>query len=201
MLEKCSLLWHVFYMTLKKLNELDLNIDLQGCEGLDVNYVSRIRSQYLFTQHQTMITQMQFADAKAAALIALVGFIALRGPIKLDEAINLGIFGYVFLFCAGLAVIFSILSVFPRYPSKANRDLLSLSDLWSWPALASDACKPEKFSDYMKTSEVSQLLHSISISNCHIAGILLIKYRMLRIGFIFGLITMLMIGISISGIV
>lgn len=188
-------------MTLKNLNELDLNLDLKGCEGLDVNYVSRIRSQYLFTQHQTMITQMQFADAKAAALIALVGFITLRGPIKLDEAINLGSFGYIFLTCAGLAVVFTLLSVFPRYPSKAKRDTLSSSDRWSWPALASDTFSPEDFSDYMRTAEISQLLHSLSISNSYLAGILLSKYRMLRIGYIFGLITMLLVGVKIIGIV
>ena len=66
-------------MPLRKLDDLELNIALEGCEGLDVNYVSRIRAQYLFIQHQTMITQMQFADAKAAALIALVGVAAVRG--------------------------------------------------------------------------------------------------------------------------
>lgn len=185
-------------MSLKQLHELDYNLDLKGCEGLDINYVSRIRSQYLFTQHQTMITQMQFADAKAAALIALIGFIAFRGPIKLEEISNLGSFGYLFLMCAGLAVVFTLLSVFPQYPSKTKRDKLSSSDRWSWPALASDALKPEDFSDYMRTSEVSQLLHSISISNSYIANILLSKYRMLRIGFFFGLVTMLLVGVKIT---
>jgi hypothetical protein len=188
-------------MSLKKLNELELNLDLKGCEGLDINYVSRIRSQYLFTQHQTMITQMQFADAKAAALIALIGFITLRGPIKLDEISSLGSFGYIFLMCAGLAVVFTLFSVFPRYPSKAKRDALSSSDRWSWPALASDVFKPEEFSNYMRTAEVSQLLHSLSISNCYVADILLSKYRMLRIGFTFGLATMMLVGVKITGLV
>jgi len=187
-------------MPLKQLADLDLSIDLHGCEGLDVNYVSRIRSQYLFTQHQTMIAQMQFADAKAAALIALIGFITLRGPIKLDDATTLGVIGYIFLMVAGLAVIFSLLSVFPRYPSKVKREILSLSDRWSWPALASKALKPEEFADYMRTAEVSQLLHSLSISNCYVADILLSKYRMLRVGFIFGLLTMVIVGIKVTGL-
>lgn len=188
-------------MSLKKLHELEYNLDLQGCEGLDINYVSRIRSQYLFTQHQTMITQMQFADAKAAALIALIGFVTLRGPIKLDEVSNFGGFGNVFLICAGLAVLFTLFSVFPRYPSKANRDALCMSDRWSWPSLTSDTFKPEDFSDYMRTAEVSQLLHSLSISNSYVANILLSKYRMLRIGFMFGLATVLLVGVKVVGIV
>lgn len=185
---------------MKQLHELDLSVDLHGCEGLDVNYVSRIRSQYLFTQHQTMITQMQFADAKAAALVALIGFITLRGPIKIDQIEMLGAFGYVFVLSAGLAVIFTLLSVFPRYPSKAKRNEMILSDRWSWPALASQKLKAEEFASYMRTAEVSQLLHSLSISNCFVADILLTKYRMLRIGFIFGLLTMLLVGIKIVGV-
>ncbi len=186
-------------MALKKLDDLDLSVDLHGCEGLDVNYVSNIRSQYLFAQHRTMITQMQFADAKAAALIALIGLITLRGPIKISDTANLGLSGYVFLFAAGLAVVFTLLSVFPRYPSKAKREDLILSDRWSWPALASKSLKPEDFADYIRTAEISQLLYSLSISNCYVADILLSKYRMLRYGFIFGLIAMLIVGIKIVG--
>ncbi len=188
-------------MSIKNLNELDMSIDLHGCEGLDVNYVSRIRSQYLFVQHQTMITQMQFADAKAAALIALVGFITLRGPIKIDQVTSLGIFGYAYLLSACLAVICSLLSVFPRFPSRVKRDILILSDRWSWPALASRALKAEDFASYIRTAEVSQLLHSLSISNCFVAEILLSKYKMLRIGFVFGLSTMLLVGIKIIDVV
>ncbi len=187
-------------MPLKKLDELDLSVDLHGTEGLDVNYVSRIRSQYLFTQHQTIIAQMQFADAKAAALIALIGFITLRGPIKVDQITSFGFIGYIFLASAGLAVIFTLLSIFPRYPSKAKRNALIFSDRWSWPALASDDLKPEDFARYMQTAEVSQLFYSIAISNSYIADILLNKYRLLRIGFGFGLCAMALMGIKIWGI-
>ena len=188
-------------MQFKNISELDLSADLNGHEGLDANYVSRIRTQYLVTQHQTMITQMQFADAKAAALIALVGFIALRGPVKIDQLTSLGLFGYMFLTFAGLAVVFTLLSVFPRYPSKSKRENLIHSDRWSWPALASGALKAEEFADYMRTAEVSQLLHSLSISNYMVANILLSKYRMLRIGFICGLVTVLLVGIKTTGLV
>ena len=188
-------------MPFTKLNELDFSVDLHGCEGLDINYVSRIRSQYLFSQHQTMIAQMQFADAKAAALIALIGFITLRGPIKIDQLPALGFFGYAFFLFAGLAVVFTLFSVFPRYPSKAQRDNLILSDRWSWPALASQKLKAEEFANYIRTAEVSQLLHSLAISNCYVANILLSKYRMLRIGFIFGLGTMILLGVKFMGVV
>lgn len=188
-------------MPLQKIDELNLEVDLNSSEGLDINYISRIRSQYLFTQHQTMITQMQFADAKAAALIALIGFVSLRGPIKITEIINIGLFGYLFLIFAGLGVIFSLLAIFPRYPSRERRDTLVASDRWSWPALASKSLKPEEFASYMLTSEVSQLLNSLSISNSLVADILLSKYQMLRIGFICGFLTVFLVGLKVVAFV
>ena len=187
-------------MPLRKLDDLELNIALEGCEGLDVNYVSRIRAQYLFIQHQTMITQMQFADAKAAALIALVGVAAVRGPIPIGQPEAYGTIGYAFLMCAGFSIMFAILSVFPRYPSKRRRESLSDSDRWSWPALTSSQLNAEAFADYIRTAEVSQLVHSIAISNSFIAKILLSKYRMLRLGFFFGLATLVILGFRVVGV-
>ena len=55
---------------LDNVKHIDLNLPLQGSEGLDSNYASRIRSQYLFAQNQAMVAQSQFADAKAGAILA-----------------------------------------------------------------------------------------------------------------------------------
>jgi len=185
----------------KKLSELDLEVDLNSCEGLDINYLSRIRSHYVLSQHQTMIAQMQFADAKAAALIALIGLVTLRGPIKIEDAINLGLTGYVFLVTAGLGIICALLSIFPRYPSRKVRNALPQVDRWSWPALASKTLTADDFASYVRTAEVSQLLHSVAVSNYFVAAILLSKYRMLRCGFIFCIMAMLILGAYTTGLV
>ena len=60
----------------RKISEVDLTLPLAGTEGFDINYIGRIRTQYLFAQHQALVAQTQFADAKAAALMTLVGLIA-----------------------------------------------------------------------------------------------------------------------------
>ena len=51
---------------IKKLDDISLDPNLAGSEGVDLNYISRIRVQYLFAQSQMLMNQMQFADAKAA---------------------------------------------------------------------------------------------------------------------------------------
>ncbi len=188
-------------MPLKKIKELALDVDLNSCEGLDINYVSSIRSKYLVTQHQTMVTQMQFADAKAGALIALMGFLSLRGPIKINELDETGIFGHVFFISAGIAVLFALFTIFPRFPSKSKRNKLFSTDRWSWPALAGNEKKSEEYAEYIRTAEVSQLMHSLSVSNCFVASILLSKYQMLRIGFFFGLITVGLLGARVLEVV
>jgi hypothetical protein len=187
-------------MPLKKIKELAFDVDLNSCEGLDVNYVSSIRTNYLITQHQTMIKHMQFADAKAGALIALMGFISLRGPIKIGEASQTGFFEHIFFITSGIAVLLCLFSIFPRYPSKNIRNDLFLMERWSWPALAGNEKKSEEYSEYIRTAEVSQLVHSLSMSNCFVATILLSKYQMLRIGFAFGLMSVFLMGLKILGV-
>lgn len=184
--------------TLKSLEALDFNLPMAGNEGLDANYVSRIRIQYLLMQHQSIITQMQFADAKAAALITLVGIVALRSPIfeNINNIGQLGIFIYLIIASLSLSMFFTLLSVFPRYPPKKQRAEMWQSDRWSWPALASHDFSPDEYADFVRTAEVSQLIQSVALSNTHISTVLLKKYRVLRLGFIFGTISFVL-GIAI----
>ena len=66
------------------LESLPLDLRLQGSEGLDVNHASRLRMQFLVGQQASLVTQTQFADAKAAALMTLMGLVALNGPVRID---------------------------------------------------------------------------------------------------------------------
>ena len=59
---------------------------VEGHEGLDANHASRLRMQFLASQHASLVTQVQFADAKAAALMTLMGLVALNGPVKIAAA-------------------------------------------------------------------------------------------------------------------
>ena len=183
----------------RKISEVDLTLPLAGTEGLDINYIGRIRTQYLFAQHQALVTQTQFADAKAAALMTLVGLIALRGPFAIGQP-PVGLFTGLYLALVAACILFSFLAVFPRYPAAKLRAVMSENDRWSWPALASDAVDPDEFSRFMQTSEVSQLVHSVSLSNSYISRILLRKFLMLRIAFLFAFAVLIMTGLRLAAI-
>ena len=183
----------------RKLEEVDLSLDLKGSEGHDVNYVSRVRTQYLYAQHAALIAQNQFADAKAAALMTLVGLVALRGPLAISET-PVDLFSAAYLVCVAGSILCAFLAVFPRYPARALRDRLWESDRWSWPALSAGKADPDEFARFMQTSEVSQLVHSVSLSNAAVSRILLAKFRMLRLAFMFAIVILLMTGARLAGL-
>lgn len=186
-------------MNSRKLEEIDLGLDLAGSEGHDVNYVSRVRTQFLYAQHAALVAQTQFADAKAAALMTLVGLVALRGPLAISGSAA-DWFSRTYLACVAASILCAFLAVFPRYPGRGLRDRLWNSDRWSWPALAASKADPDAFSSFMQTSEVSQLVHSVSLSNAAVSRILLAKFRMLRLAFIFAIAILAMTGAHLAGL-
>ncbi len=175
-----------------RLTDVKLDKDLAGSEGLDANNISRVRIQYLIAQHQTSVQQIQFADAKAAVVMTLIGLLALRGPIELNSA-QLSPLEIVFGLISAAAVFCSIAAVFPRYPSRSVSKNISEFETWSWPALSCIGTDPEAFAEYMQTSEVSQLVHSISYSNVTIARVLRRKFMYLRLAFFASGVSLLLI--------
>ena len=47
------------------IEDLPLDRDVSSAEGVSLDYMARVRIAYLVGQNQTMVTQTQFADAKA----------------------------------------------------------------------------------------------------------------------------------------
>lgn len=176
-------------------SQIELNLAIEGTEGVDRNYSSRIRSQFLIAQHQTLVTQAQFADAKAAAIMALLGIIALRGPVDVTIDIKTAsalILTYLALVV--LSIVFCLLSIIPRYPGRKQRNRGADVERWSWPSLASEYLSETDFGQYMQTSEVSHLIYSLAHANQAHAKVLLIKFRMLRIAFLLLLAIVSLIG-------
>lgn len=169
-----------------RIEDIGLSQELAGQEGLDSNHASRARIQVLLDQHSTLITQTQFADAKTGGLVTLIGLLALKGPVPVDQ---MAMADPLSLLAAGLAaacVMFCLLSVFPRFPGRGLRNRLHETDRFSWPALASPNYSADDYAAYMKTAEISQMVHSLARSNSAVAKILLRKYQMLRVAFILG---------------
>jgi len=166
---------------LENVEKADPNVRLRDSEGLDLNHASRIRAQYLFAQHQSLIAQSQFADAKAGAILALLGLLALRGPIGLTSEGGTPLWvWYSYLALIILSVVFCLLAIIPRYPNRKVRNQASEVEMWSWPSLASDRANDLDYGQYMRTTEISRLINSVANANRNIANILLVKFRMLR---------------------
>ncbi|MEM8651414.1 MAG: hypothetical protein AAGF54_12850 [Pseudomonadota bacterium] len=175
---------------MKKIGDIPLDLPLGGSEELDPNYISRIRSQYLFAQSQMLMTQMQFADAKAAVMVTLVGVVTFRGPINVQQVTMNDLGAVAFMLCVFLSALLCIIAVIPRYPSADACAHMAESDRWSWPALTASTLTPQDYAEYMHTSEASQLIRFIAVSNGLVAKILLWKFRLLRAGFLFGLLAL-----------
>lgn len=180
----------------KLLDEIDLSLDLAGTEGHDKNYVSRVRSQYLYAQHQSLINQIQFADAKAAALITLLGILLLRGPTEFTFLTEFPV-GAAFNVLSATAIAFALFSLYPRVPPANLREKMAKIDRWSWPSLAHSSLPPHSYARFMQTSEVSQLIYSVALSNSFLSSILLKKFRYLQVSFFTASIAVILVCIEL----
>ena len=180
-------------MSDKKIDEMELDVDIGSHEGLSLNYITRDRMAFVLGQNQTMIKQTQFADAKAGAMLAFLGLIATRGPgaVTEVEASTASPELIMQLILHAAALICCLIVLFPRYAKLDARKNMYDFDRFSWPALTGGGASPDGFTAFMRTSQVSQLVASIARSNHTLAAILLSKFGWLRWAFGLGVIDVL----------
>ncbi|MBY8975500.1 hypothetical protein KHP62_06765 [Rhodobacteraceae bacterium NNCM2] len=174
---------------LTPLDQLDLGQSIASHEGVDVNYASRIRSQYLIAQSTVLVTQTQFADAKAAALMTLSGLLMFRGPAGFSKtfvADPMVILSLAFNFACLVACI---LAIIPRIRADARQAALYGVERFSWLSLSTPSANLVPYCDFMRRSEVSQLIISQARANQASAHVLRKKFQILRVAFILGLLT------------
>jgi hypothetical protein len=179
---------------------LPLDRPIEGSEGLDVNHASRMRMQFLVGQHASLVTQTQFADAKAAALMTLMGLVALNGPVRISATGEHQIDALIIFVLMIVAIGFAIFAIIPRFPDTELCKLIRRRDRFSWPALVSQDYDPIDHARFMRTAEASQLIMSVAQSNGAMARVLHAKFRYLRIAFILGAIDLLAIVLYVMGL-
>ena len=187
--------------TYRKIDDVELNHPLAGREGVDPNHASRARIQTLLDQHKSLVVQTQFADAKSAALVTLIGLLALKGPVPMQTVAGADFLEIVSVATSGLAILFAVFAVFPRYPGRNVRETLPDIDRFSWPALTAKGMSAETYASFMQTAEISQLVHSIAYSNSAVSRILLRKYQFLRIAFLFGAADLVIAFARLTGVI
>ncbi|MEM7267939.1 MAG: Pycsar system effector family protein [Pseudomonadota bacterium] len=180
----------------QSLEDLPLDVDVESREGVSINYISRDRVAYLIGQNHAMVTQTQFADAKAGAVLAFVGLVASRGP---GDVTGLGVEALTWdgaiLICAhAAALICCLIVLFPRYANYDVRSTLSAQERFSWPSLTAKEMTADRYAAFMRTVDISQMVISISRSNHALAAILHRKFAWLRAAFAMAIIDVILIG-------
>lgn len=179
---------------------INLDIPVEGVEGLDANHASRLRMQFLVSQHASLVTQTQFADAKAAALMTLMGLVALNGPVKIGSVGPQNLDAVMIFILMMVAIGFAIWAIIPRYPDAKLNKLIKRRDRFSWPALVAHGYEPLDHAEFMRAAEASQLIMSIAQTNGASAKVLSQKFRFLRIAFVMACIDLLLIVLFVVGI-
>lgn len=145
----------------------------------------RVRVQYLTAQHQAMVVQTQFADAKAAALLTLSGLAILRVPLP-DQ---MGLVHVTLIIVLFATILLCLLAVMPRY-GAAGYDV---NDRFSWVALC-DA-EPARLVDFARDGDLPELLTSLATSNVGGARVLKKKFRLIRLAFLGGIAAIVLAGL------
>jgi len=160
------------------LDALALDVDIGSKEQLSVDQLTRSRLQFALGQNAVIVQQTQFADAKAATLLALTGALAygLSGEAAgLAPPLLLG-----FLALTGGVIALCLLAVLPRIRTGQTGPALHERDRFSWPALTGDDYGDDEHADFLRTSQASQLVMAVARSNVAIASVLSRKYALLR---------------------
>ncbi|MEM9378026.1 MAG: Pycsar system effector family protein [Pseudomonadota bacterium] len=182
-------------MQSKDLDDLDLELDIGSSEGLSVDQMTRSRLQFLLGQNAYIIGQMQFADAKAGTLLAIVGVLAIIVAERQTET-NVWFFA-AFILIAVCVVAICLMALLPRVPKKNHAIDLRKTDLFSWPALSSHGLEATDFAATMRTSNASLLVMSIATSNVSLARILRRKYGLLRSALVLALVNLVVLGLTL----
>lgn len=163
------------------IDDLPLDVDIEGHEGVNINTLSGMRVNVLLDQNKTMSTQTKFADAKAGALLAFIGLMATRGPAAVNDFSSLSL---LLLALHSIVLVTCLIVIYPRYLSKEQRNAIAKTDHYSWPALSADTVTAGDYSTFMRSAQFSQLVHSLAHANVALADILNSKFSWLRAAFV-----------------
>ncbi len=172
------------------LEGMPLDADIGSKEQLSVDQLTRSRLEFALSQNAAIIHQTQFADAKAATLLALTGLLALsiiEGRLADAPVAILGAHFALALLIVGIC-IFVLL---PRMAPARDVAQMHRSDRFSWPVLTVDDYSAEQHASFLRTSQASQLVVSVARSNVAVSQILARKYLLLRVALILAIVDLL----------
>lgn len=159
--------------------------DISYDETLSLGDSVRSRMQFLIAQNGTILNQTQFADAKAGALLTVLGLVAIKGSAPAIVIIQnpLELLSMVMVI---VSIGFSLATIMPRFRGFDPDSLPAMNDRYTWLSIARNPYSGNEHGEYARRTDFRAIVDSIANSNVGAARILVRKYMMLRWAFITG---------------
>ena len=179
-------------MTGVRVNEASLvsgdSLDqVQTFDDVSMGDSVRARMQYLLAQNGMILNQTQFADAKAGALMTILGLVAIKGAAPAIVIIQNPL-EMLSMTLVLVSLGFCLATIMPRFMGFNSDEVPEVRDRYTWLFIARDAYSGDLHGEFLRTAEFSTLLNAIANSNVGASRILVRKYQMLRRAFITGFI-------------
>ena len=145
----------------------------------------RARMSFLLSQNGMILNQTQFADAKAGALMTILGLVAIKGAAPAIVIIQ----NPLEMLSMALVLVslgFCLATIMPRFFGFASDEIPPSKDRYTWLFIARGAYSGELHGAFARTADFSELIDAVANSNIGAARILVRKYRMLRWAFVTG---------------
>lgn len=159
--------------------------DISHDDRLSLGDSIRSRMQFLIAQNGTILNQTQFADAKAGALLTVLGLVAIKGSAPAIVIIQnpLELLSMVLVI---ISIGFSLATIMPRFRGFDPNATPAKDDRYTWLSIARNPYSGDQHGQYARRTDFGTMVDSIANSNVGAARILVRKYMMLRWAFITG---------------
>ncbi len=159
--------------------------EIHAQEGVTRGDSARVRMLFLVSQNNALLTQTQFADAKAGALMTLLLLISIRGTSPgvptIQDPLELGAMAMVIV-----SIGFCLAAIMPRVLRHGADKLPAANNRYTWFSMAMPAYSTELHGEFSRQSDVGALLNSVASSNVGASRVLARKFAMLRWAFYSG---------------
>lgn len=145
----------------------------------------RARMSFLTAQNGAILTQTQFADAKAGALMTILGLVAVKGsaPVLIVIQDPLEMLAMAIMI---LSIGLCLATIMPRIVGFTDDAVPPSSNRYTWLFLTMPGYTDDMHGEWSRQTSFADMLNSIAASNMGASRILAKKFQMLRHAFVVG---------------
>lgn len=147
----------------------------------------RARMSFLTAQNSAILNQTQFADAKAGALMTILGLVTVKGtaPVLIIIQDPLEMLAVAIMI---LSIALCLATIMPRLVGFTNDAVPKANNRYTWLFLTMPGYTDEMHGECSREGSFADMLNSIAASNMGASRILARKFQMLRHAFLTGFV-------------